>query len=444
MSATAEETAPASGADGSAHDFGDNAAGRRVLGAVIVIWVVLLALLLRHREVLSSDTLSNYVHVWFIQDRMWHGHGLPLEMPVLGHGEAYTFPYAFIPWMVAALLWPLLGEYAVGVCLGAGWVFLVAGTFYAFPELKRGWWAAAVLISPALITGVLLGQLPFLWAAGMFLAAIASWRRGRRKSAVALAALAQVTHAAVLMPLVGLIVVWRLRADPSQRKQLFVAWIVSVIPALPAALLVFVSPVTEETSPLFSLWIEFETLVLRSLFLLVPLALLYLRARGDRRAPMLAVAGLVVFQLATIPVTSLRLGWGAITRTPDEASSAMAESVHIDPGKVYRVLAFGDRKWGPYSIVRRGGTLDSELFPESLHWRSFKDEAEYARFLIRRRIDVVLVQSKYHSYKTNEQALLDAIAATTGCVDGVATTRTAHTKDYTAYAVTRGCSGPPH
>lgn len=442
MAATDVETVAASADDRSADDFGDTRTGRRALVAVALVWAVLLALLLRHREVLSSDTLSNYVHVWFIQDSLWNGHGVPFHMPVLGHGEAFTFPYSFIPWMVAALLWPLLGEYAVGLCLGLGWLFMAGGTFYAFPELKRGWWAVAVLLSPALITGVLLGQLPFLWASGMFLVAIASWRRGRPKTAVVFAALAQITHAAILMPLVGLVVVWRLRAEPARRKQLLVAWVASVIPAVPAALIVFASPVTEETSPLISIWIEVETLVLRSLFIAVPLGLVYLRQRGDRRAPTLAVAGLLVFQLATIPVTSLRLGWGALIRTPDPASSAMARSVVIEEGKVYRVLSFGDRKWGPYSVVRHGAILDSELFPESLHWRSFRDERDYARFLVQRRVDVVLIQSKYHEYKTNEQALLDAMSGSGGCVDGVEVATRERTPQYTAYAITRGCTAP--
>ena len=68
--------------------------------------------------------------------------------------------------------------------LGAGFVGLVAATFWAFPELRRGWWAVAVLVNPALVEALLLGQLPFLWAAAMLMAAIGCWRRDRRKLAV--------------------------------------------------------------------------------------------------------------------------------------------------------------------------------------------------------------------------------------------------------------------
>ena len=104
--------------DGSAESRLDRI-GRAAWWIVITAWVVILALLLRHRLVLSSDTLSNYIHVWFVSDQLWHGHGLPFHMPVLAHGTALAFPYAFIPWMVAALLWPLMGEWSVTLVLGA-------------------------------------------------------------------------------------------------------------------------------------------------------------------------------------------------------------------------------------------------------------------------------------------------------------------------------------
>src|SRR5947209_364158 len=59
-------TASASGEDGSAAlgDDGLVARGGRVArGVFVALWAVILVLLLRHREIISSDTLSNYVHV---------------------------------------------------------------------------------------------------------------------------------------------------------------------------------------------------------------------------------------------------------------------------------------------------------------------------------------------------------------------------------------------
>src|SRR5581483_5462935 len=101
------------------------------------------------------------------------------------------------------LLWPLMGEWSVTLVLGLGFASLVAATLWTFPELRHGWWAVAALVNPALVEGLLLGQLPFLWAAAMFVAAIGCWRNNKRTAAIVLAALAQLTHAPVLIPLVA-------------------------------------------------------------------------------------------------------------------------------------------------------------------------------------------------------------------------------------------------
>ena len=66
---------------------------------------------------------------------------------------------------------------------------------------------------------------------------------------------------------------------------------VTVSVQLVGVYLVFASPVTTQTSPLWSLWVEVETLSLRSLVLVVPFGLLYLQRTGARpKAPIVAAA----------------------------------------------------------------------------------------------------------------------------------------------------------
>ncbi len=408
---------------------------------MIAVWLVILGLLLRHREVISSDTLSNYIHVWFVSQQLWHGNGLPFHMPVLAHGSALAFPYAFIPWMVAVLLWPLMGEWSVTFVLGAGFVGLVLSTFWTFPELRRGWWAVAVLVNPALVEALLLGQLPFLWAAAMLMLAVGCWRRDRRKLAVVLAGLAQLTHAAVLVPLTALLVVLRYRGEP-HRRALVVGWLVSLVISLPAAVLVFASPVASQNSLLYTVWIEFETVALRSLVFLVPMALVSVQRSGwRRRAPMVLAGVMVLSQLVTVPFSGMAAGWSALNRRPTNSVSAFSESSAFVPGATYRVLAFGDAKYGQYSIVRAGGRIDSEFFPESMYRRSFRDEAAYARFLTRRRVDYVVVDPRYRKFRTNEQELLDDLAwGGSSCVNGVAVQPVDTNAAYQVYRVTRSCS----
>src|SRR5206468_7035685 len=96
---TAAMTADASGGPVPAARW-----GRRALLAVCAAWLVVLSLILSHSLFVSHDSLSNYGHVWWVAQKLRAGEGLPFRMPVLGHGEALTFPYGFLPWLVGGIL----------------------------------------------------------------------------------------------------------------------------------------------------------------------------------------------------------------------------------------------------------------------------------------------------------------------------------------------------
>ena len=178
--------------------------------------------------------------------------------------------------------------------------------------------------------------------------------------------------------------------------------------------------------------------------MIVPLGLLYLQHRGPRpKAPVIAAVVMIVGQLVTIPISGMASGWGALNRRPDHVGSSIPQSISLVRGATYRVLTFGDGKYGQYAVVRAGGRLDSEFFPESLYRRSFRDESAYAKFLNDRKVEYVVVDYRYQKFHTNEQQLLDAMAAPgTGCVGGLSVQRTDHTTTLTAYRITRDCSAP--
>jgi len=91
--------------------------GSIVLWFVAAAWVVVLLLILRNAVFVSDDAISNYGHVWYVSDRIWHFHHIPWSMPVIGHGKALAFPYALVPWLSAALLRPVLGDWVVTLWL---------------------------------------------------------------------------------------------------------------------------------------------------------------------------------------------------------------------------------------------------------------------------------------------------------------------------------------
>jgi hypothetical protein len=401
--------------------------GGRVRAAVVASWVVVLFLILRHTIFLSLDTVSNYVHVWWVGDNLRAGHGIPFHMPVIGHGQALAFPYGFVPWLTAGLLWPVLGDWVVTLWIALGFVLVVTAMFWALPEIRRGWWAAAALLNPMLVLAPIVGQLPFLWAIAFLFAAIGCWRRHRPWLAAGLCGLAQATHPAVVGPLALLLVLswWRWELD---RPRLIRAYAVSIAIAAPAAWITVVSPVFADTPVVTTVLTFVATLIERAPVLFVPIALAAVRRNGLGwlRLPRLhheIVAATAVLVAIILNVAFLRpLGtddaWAALNRQPDQNLSEVIRSPQFTPGATYRILRHGDEKVGMYQLLRAGAHLDSELFPESFGRRSFSSLGRYTEFLARRKVDVVIAFDDYdRKWKTNEHRLLEELAGV-GC-DGL-------------------------
>ncbi len=381
-----------------------------VLLLTALAWAAVLAVMLTHRIFVTNDSLSNYIHVWYIADRFWHGHGVPLYMPVLGHGDAFAFPYGFIPWASAALLRPVFGDWIVTAWLVAGFAGVVAAQWWAFPELRSGWWPALLLVDPMLVEAPLLGQLPFLWATAMLFGAIACWRRDRRAWAALLAGAAQATHPAVLLPIAGVLVVVWWFWEP-RRRSLLGWYALSLALAAPAVLIVLASPSVGDASTSTLLSTFFGTVVLRAIVVAAPFIGIAAQHTPLARIQPLIYAGLIALTAALIPIRHNGYAYWALTRSPDESMLAFVHSADFAPGANYRILRVGDGKIGMYDLVRNGARLDSEPFPESIDRRSFPTSAQYLRFLGARDVDYVIVYDAYDArYGTNEHHLLREMA----------------------------------
>ena len=110
------------------------------------------------------------------------------------------------------------------------------------------------------------------------------------------------------------------------------------------------------------------------------------------------------------------------------------------PGATYRVQAASDAKYTMYEVLRRGGRLDSEFFPESILRRSWPDAASYADVLRRRGVQYVIITPGYDElYHTNEHELLRSMTtapATTAGGASVSASVVAETPDYSVYRIT--------
>jgi hypothetical protein len=426
--------------------------GRRVLIGVGVGWAVVLGFILSHSVFVSHDSLSNYSHVWWIGEELRAGQGPTFRMPVLGHGQALTFPYGFLPWLSAAFLWLAFGDWAVTLWLVIGFVMLVVAMFWALPEIRSGWWAAAALLNPTLVMAPIIGQLPFIWATAFLFAAIGCWRRDRRVLAIVAAAVAQGTHPAVLIPITVLVVAAWLPWERHRRK-LLVGYGLSLLVALPAVWFVFDSPVMEDSSLVTKVGNFAATLITRIFVVAVPLVLAALRNHGMTWLPSKvlrrgvdalaagAVAIAIILNLVFLGPLEMAWAWGGLARHPDKEMTTFTRSPTFQPGLTYRVLRAGDGKVGMYQLLKAGGRLDSEFFPESIDRKSFAGQAVYSAFLRKRRVDVVIVFANYdRRWKTNEHELLDEMAAQQECTAstvGVAMERT--TPHYDVYRIERTC-----
>ena len=158
---------------------------------------------------------------------------------------------------------------------------MVAATFWALPRLRRGWWAVAVLVNPSLLVSVMLGQLPFLWAAAAFMVAIGMWRRGRWVGATVLTAVSLATHPAVMLPVSIIAILFALPRE-QRRGRLLLCWLAAVLVAVPATWMTVTSPVVDETSRSTQLYSLVTTVLIRVLVLAIPVFLDVLASRWAR------------------------------------------------------------------------------------------------------------------------------------------------------------------
>lgn len=406
-------------------------------GLIAAIWIGILARYLDHRIVLSSDSMNNYVHVWAIARDLWHHGRLPWRLPILGHGDAYAYPYGFANWTTAALVWPLLGNWGVTLWTALGAVGCVAATFLAFPELRRGWWAAAVLANPAIIEALLFGQQAFAWGAALLLFGVAAWRRERRLAAALLVGLGQATHAAIVLPIGALLVAACLPFVPD-RRALLRWYALSLLITLPALVLVFASPGYADATMRDRIVNFWGTLGPRVLIVGMPVIYALAKKTGIRALAPLALVISLAVNLAFLEPLNVAFQWHALSRTSSTASlDTYLRSNQFVPGDTYRVLrGGGDAKLGMYHVVLAGGRLDSEMFPESMAIRSFSSLADYEQLLCTRHVDFVIAYASYTASRgTNELAVLRRLAATPGARARVRAVTIG--KGHTVYAVDR-------
>ena len=79
-----------------------------------------------------------------------------------------TFPYALVPWLLGALIWPLFHAWGVTLLMVIAAVGTPVAACFARPVMRDPWVMLLFLLNPFYIDGVLAFQFPFLWSAFFF------------------------------------------------------------------------------------------------------------------------------------------------------------------------------------------------------------------------------------------------------------------------------------
>jgi glycosyltransferase involved in cell wall biosynthesis len=367
---------------------------------------------------LGDDTINNYAHVWYISDRLFTTGHVPLRFAELDGGRAFTFPYGLTPWVLNALVYPVLGDWSVTLFLVMGGVAATAGALLVRPSMRDPWLLLPLMANPFYIDALASGQYAFLWSAAGFFVLV--WAVERRQWPLSAAA---VWFTASTHPIEGGLAVvayvaWHALRHGDDRRALLTATAVALPFLAPSVYFAVGTPSLRDSSASTIVLSVLEDLPRRGSVLAAPFALAW-------AAPMLRAhyrsLGFA-FALAAAPIILLSAGaFGdapIVGRLSAEGSYAglvspakneyvgYLKSADFQPNRVYRVLSPNEKEQGAYFLMRHRGVLANELFSESQARQSWT-EARYQCYLAAKHVDRVVMEPGYtRVFHTNEGALI--------------------------------------
>ena len=387
---------------------------RSLLSAVVAAVVMLLfagflgAMLMR-AVYLGNDSAQSYAHVWFIEQALYSGNGdagggVPLRMPNLEAGRAFTFPYGLLPWLPAAVVRPLLGDWAVTASMALGALLLMVGIWRWRPRTRSPLLTALLLLNPQFLGGIAQFQLPAFWALALACFSAAEFTRSRPARGTAFAVAALYAH-----PLVGgaaLCATALANAEAERRvpRRQITGLAVALVLAAPAVWTFTHTPLAAELGYAALAWPAILTVKRVSIIGWAWAADRFMPAVVRMWQPLLVVAVLVIaHDFSDAPPVGL---WEASQpRFPDLIAAG-----RIDPRATYRVLTTTNHEDGMVQLMQAGAVLGQEFFDESIQRRSFGTPEAYRCFLRQKRVDHVIVSNEYAALGwTDEVRLLDRL-----------------------------------
>lgn len=382
----------------------------------LLTFVSLLMLMASRNIFLGVDSITNYVHVWYLKDQIFDNLALSLHAAPLENGRATILPYGGVPWLVGALLSELFGDRGVTLLMVFGLATLAGAATLVRPAMRSPWMMILFLLNPFFIDAVFSFQLPFIWAAALFFLFVIALDRRR----YALAGLAAWTAVGAQPVFGGLAVLaylgWTVVEQPAERRRLLLTAAITGLALAPVLVLTLETPALTENGVWSILRPLITDLPRRGLVLGLPFIIQAYRPLILRRYQF--AAGALALGLALwLPFGNSTLGiaqanyTAAIHNDPHNPYTAFLESPAFVKGAHFRLLTPKAREEGYLYLVRSGGVLSTDLFRESQFRRSFTP-SQYGCYLRAKQVDYVLVERDYsRGFGTNEERLLTDLTA---------------------------------
>jgi hypothetical protein len=376
------------------------------VGTFVFLGLLAVMILIALKSVyLGSDSVNNYAHVWYISEHLFKG-SLPLHFENLDGGMALTYPYGFVPWTLAAIVRPALGDYAVTLTMLLG-VILVMVVVYR-TRLKSSLWLLVLFAAvPFLLDSLLDFQMSFVWS--MLFGYLYIWALERRsfKWAYLWLVLAAGNHLVVTGPILAVYTVYVYCREPSVRKNLLWLCGLALVPLVPLAWYTLKTPTIGENSPGFIFYVWLETLLPRAILFFSPFILARLASLRS------SWAHWATGWAAALCLVVLSIGWnfafsgysGLVTEAHNDYQQYL-ESEAFAPAAIYRVVESPGREQGEYYFIQHGAVLANEFYGES-YFRINWTQDSYRCYLSVKKVDYVVLSADYvRRYHRNEGAIL--------------------------------------
>lgn len=373
--------------------------------------------MLRAPLFLAADSMHNYAHIWYLSDQVFHHGRFPVHVSLLDDGKAVMFPYAIAPYVLGALMFPLLGNWSVGLLMIVGSVGMIWAAGLARPAMRDPWLTLLFIANPFFIDAVFAFQFASVWCALFFFLFVWAFERRKLPGAAALMWLAVSSQPVIGSIAVAGYAVYALLRDRARFRDFLLVGVPAGAALVPIYWMTLQVPSLGENSAATWLHDTGASVAARSTFLLAPF-LLSAAAPWLRRhyrlalAPAFAAAALgVVFMGGLLRYQHAPSGYYGVIHGSSDVYAAYFDSTEFQPGARYRVLEPSEREDGMYRFIRHGAVLSNEFFTESTFQRWWSTE-QYACYTAYKQVDYVVVERAYQErVHYNEQALLDELVA---------------------------------